>query len=361
MIPEARYLAGAWGNAHGGVTRGARYEGFARWSLLLDFERTLGWRGGEFEFSGFSYHGGAPSEMVGVFHARTVSGNEAAISLRFFEILIRQRLWNDSLVVELGQLAADDEFFVANGADELINGTWGLWGLARPVPVVPMHPLASPGAYVQMRSGDERFEGKVGVYSAQMGEDVSSSIGFDYDFSNGALVAAEFRTAFFPFDLKGSFAMALLATNAKLPDFSESDSERGNVGGYLLVEQLLVKQLTTRPGLSWFARAYASGPTERTYVRNYFDTGFELTRPFSGRDHDVAAVGVSQARFSHPYLLAETEAGRPHPRSETIIEVLYRAQVTGWMTMAPDLQIIIDPHSGASDAFVLGWITEIQL
>ena len=99
VVPGARYTAGFWSNVRGGFQTGTHYEGFAQWSLSADLDRLLGWKGGGFEIGWYSYHGGQPSEdLVGPFSTQTVSGNETAESVRFYEILLR-KTWGDGRFV----------------------------------------------------------------------------------------------------------------------------------------------------------------------------------------------------------------------------------------------------------------------
>ena len=53
-----------------------------------------------------------------------------------FEIWFEQFLFNDTVSVKVGQLAADAEFFFAEGGGYFINGTWG-WGVAQAKGVRP--------------------------------------------------------------------------------------------------------------------------------------------------------------------------------------------------------------------------------
>ena len=100
IVPYASYPTGLWANVHGGFDTGIRYEGFADWGTDLDLERLVGWQGGRFHVNWHSDVSGLPSsELVGQFATEAVFGIESANAVRFYEIYLEQRLWDDALLV----------------------------------------------------------------------------------------------------------------------------------------------------------------------------------------------------------------------------------------------------------------------
>lgn len=359
---DARYTTGLWSNLRGGFGTGTRYEGFAEWGLEADLDALLGWTGGGFALDGYSYHGGQPSsELLGVFPTQTVSGHETAVSIRFYEILLRQTWGDGRFLVEVGQLAADDDFFVSDMAAVLLNGTFGFLGFGRVREILPFFPLATPGAYLQARTGDARWEVHAGVYNADVGEDESSNIGFGWSFDNGVSFLAELKARRSPFGRPGLYAVGGAATSAKVEDFSDGSTARGSYGLYALIDQLLVAQTPSRPGLGFFLRGFVVPPKHRTLARWYVDFGLHLTRPLPGRGQDVLALGFAHVHFASDYVSALRAEGLGVSRRQSVLELTYRLQATPWLVVQPDLQFFFDPHFSRRDATAIGLRAVVEL
>ncbi len=72
-------------------------------------------------------------------------------------------------------------------------------------------------------------------------------------------------------------------------------------------------------------------------------------------------LGVAMAINGDPYKATQVAAGTPAADAETNIELTYRAPVTSWLTLQPDLQYVVDPGTSSTldDAFVAGLRFEI--
>lgn len=362
IAPGARYTGGFWSNLRGGFQTGTRYEGFAQWWLEADLDRLLGWKGGSFEIDWYSYHGGEPSlDLVGAFPTQTVSGWETAPSVRFYEIFLRQTWGDGRFAFKAGQLAIDSDFFVSEHADALLNGAFGFLGLGRGGAIAPSYPLAAPGAYLLARTADQRWEASLGVYTADPGPDESSNFGFDWSFDNGVFLVGELRIRRRPFGRPGSYAVGAGGSNAELEGFDGGGSRSGTYGFFGLIDQVLVEQTPTRPGLGFFGRGYGVPPSVPSLVFWYLDFGMKLTRPFRGRDEDVLALGFAHLRFKNDYVAALRADGMNVSRRESVLELTYRVQVTGWLSLQPDIQFFFDPHFSRRDATVIGLRAVIEL
>lgn len=117
-------------------------------------------------------------------------------------------------------------------------------------------------------------------------------------------------------------------------------------GLYLTADQALWERDDRRVAL--FAQA-GWGEADRSSVSRYFGGGLTFRSPFSGRPDDLLGVGVAHAE------IGELERVDPDCTSETVVELLYRVQVSGWLTVSPDLQWVSRP-GGDRDrmAFVAG-------
>jgi len=355
----ARYSAGFW-TTSGGFAAGTTYEGFAEWGIRSNLERAVGWKGGGFDINWYSYQGGRPStDLIGVFPSQTVSGREAAVSVRFYEILLLQTFSDGRLIVKAGQLAADTDFFQSEVADSLLNGTFGFLGLGREE--APFYPLAAPGIYFRARTRSQHWEFHVGVYAADIGEDVSENIGFGYSFDNGASILAEARFRRKPFGKRGHLALGFGGTTAEVLIYPSETPVQGAYGLWLMLDQWLLEQSDASPGLAVFFRSYGSPQSEKAISSWYIDFGFKLTRPIPGRDDDVFSAGFTLLDFGDQYLASELAKGNDLSPRESVLELSYLLQLTGWMKLEPNLQFFFDPHFSRRNAVAFGLRATVEL
>jgi len=121
---------------------------------------------------------------------------------------------------------------------------------------------------------------------------------------------------------------------------------KNDAGFYLSCDQMLHKE-TNNPddgqGLGAFFR-YGGASAKRNDIEAFWSAGLQYQGAFPGRDDDVLALGTSQAIFSD--LASATYTAD----NETVIETYYSAQVTPWLTMAPNLQCVRHPGGDQSIA-----------
>ena len=354
ITPFATYSTGAWANVHGGFSTGVRYEGFADWGFDLDFERIAGWRGASFHIDWHSNVSGLPSqELVGQFPTNAVLSLESANAVRFYEIYLKQRLWDGALLVKAGQLAVDDDFFVSRYASSLLNASFAFFGSGRDRQVAPFYPVAAPGIYVMARPSED-WELRAGAYTSAPGADSSSNYGFDWSLDNGVSVATEVALSRSPAGLPGHYTLGVLGTTKQLTSFETGGAVRGTLGVYLMIDQVLALDGNGKPKVGAFFRVGYDPLEDRALLRVYGNTGFALFAPFPGRVHDALSVGVSYTNFEPDYLQSQQASGLNVTSYESIAELTYQAAVTGWLVVQPDLQFVFNPHYSHHDAIVLG-------
>ena len=138
---------------HGGVKRGAIYEGQASAGLSFDLEKMLGWPGAKIYANALQIHGRGASRTLLGGNLETVSNIEALPTTRLYRLYFEQSLFDDRASVRLGQIAADDEFITSDTAGGLINGTfgWPAWTAADTRGGGPAYPLPQPGVRLQVK------------------------------------------------------------------------------------------------------------------------------------------------------------------------------------------------------------------
>jgi len=93
-----------------------------------------------------------------------------------------------------------------------------------------------------------------------------------------------------------------------------------------------------------------------SFVTNYFDAGFDFTGFVPGRAGDVVAVGVQRTGVGQRFSEAQEKLGMPAFTQETAIELTYKAAMTPWWTLQPDIQYLVNPGGAihTNNALVLG-------
>jgi porin len=357
----ARYATGFLANLRGGFDTGIRYEGFASWGLDFDLERMAGWRGAGVHVGWHSYHGGqASEELIGVFSSNAASDLESAVSVRFFEIFWRQDLLDGALRLRLGQLASDEVFFASRYAAALLNAAFGDFSTGRARALLPFYPLAAPGVDATLRLG-ERWTLRAGAYTADAGDDTEGNWGFGWSFERGASFVAELTAELDLAGRPGSYGLGALATTARVTDFETGRRVRGSWRLYAEADQALLRDATGATRLGAFVRA-AYGPSRaRAVVRAFVQVGLSAQGPIPGRERDVLALGAGWTRFGADYVASLRADGENVSHAETFLELTYRAALTRWLSLQPDLHLVFDPHQSRRDAVVLGLRLVIDL
>jgi len=136
---------------------------------------------------------------------------------------------------------------------------------------------------------------------------------------------------------------------------AEDEEDNGTFGFYLNWDQEVYRENPDvegdTQGIGIFAQAaWADGEVRE--VKRYLGLGLEWTGAIPRRDADVLGLGIFHAAFSEA-----GEFDRPH---ETAIELFYKAQLTPWFSVKPDVHYILNPGgSNTDDALVCGVRCEI--
>ena len=96
-------------------------------------------------------------------------------------------------------------------------------------------------------------------------------------------------------------------------------------------------------------------------VGTYAGTGIVVTGLLDARPEDQFGLSVAHARTGRPLRRASTIGGAAVTRHETVFEATYRAQLTDWLTVQPDAQVIVHPgfDPSARHSLVIGARFEI--
>jgi porin len=148
----------------------------------------------------------------------------------------------------------------------------------------------------------------------------------------------------------------------------------GDYGIYAVADQMVWrKDESGDQGLGVFLRLSGS-PDDRNLIDFYADGGVTYKGLIEGRDDDVLGLGIAYAHISGTATDLDRDAqifgnpARPLRDDETAIELTYKAQLSPWWSLQPDLQYIIHPGGNIPnpvtgrvipDAFVAGLRTTV--
>ena len=137
---------------------------------------------------------------------------------------------------------------------------------------------------------------------------------------------------------------------------------RGRWGFYLQPDQTIYRPAPDSVrNLTLFAVFGYAGPGT-ALLQTYWQLGLVNKGTFAGRDHDTIGLAVNSSSISSQLIAAQTQANALAPGSvavqsaETTIELNYRAQLSPWFSLMPNVQYVLQPNGVATipNALVLG-------
>jgi len=394
---ELTYIGEVFGAA-GGIRQGVGYEHRFELDVDTDLEKLAHWDGATTHVSLFQIgqaHGLIAANFTG--SLADPSYIEALPSTRLFTAWFQQNAFDDKVSLRLGQIAADDEFFISTTAQTLLNSSFGWAAIlaANQFQGGPVYPLATPGVRLQVKPTDQLtfltavFSGAPAGANCTLLPQQCNPTGTTFSLSGGAFWVGEaqygvnqekdskgmpgvyklggwYATKSFPdvhFGLTAAGAPVSLASPLSVAPLAHP----GNWGIYGLADQMVWRANTGPQSLNAFLRASAS-PSDRNLIEAYVDGGVGLKAPLPGRDNDVLAFGFVYSAISTDVIGLDLDtasfAGIPLPirDQELVADLDYSYQVAPWWTIQADAQYInhpgghvadpLDPARPIADAFV---------
>lgn len=381
-----RYTGETLRTSSGGAEQGTAFEGLVDIEVDTDLEKLVGWRGATTHLRAFHIHNVGGKNAADYAGAISDPSNiDALATTRLFTAWFEQE-FGDVYSIRVGQLAADDEFFISDTAGGLINGTFG-WGnnFAANLPSGgPAYPLAAPGLRAQIDVSDN-FSVLAAVFSgdpagrrcyrddADADPQVCNRRGTTFSFSGGALWFGEAQYVVTPADAAAGFAASykvgawhhtgqfsdqrygLNAAGARVsladPAVDADTMHNGNWGLYGVADQMIWRGEAS--SLSLFLRGGFS-PANRNLVSWHVDGGFGFNGMLPGRDEDTLTFGIAHTHVSGDLADLDRDVGvfsgalYPVRSGETVIELSYSVRVAPWWEVRPDVQYIIRPGGGST-------------
>ena len=363
---DAIYTGEIWQNTSGGLRRDSRYIDNLDLQLTVDTEEAFGLTGGTFFAYGLLNNGQGFSEDV-VGDAQVVSNIDAPYAIRLYELWYEQKLFDDNLSLLLGLYDLNSEFDANDTGALFINSSHGIGAEIAQTgengpSIFPITSLAFRAAW----KASEKITLKAAVLDAVPGDpDRPSRTTIDLSEDEGVLAVFEASYEQDGTKLVGGYWFY----SDKFDHLTRTDGQGmalrkdGNDGFYFLAEQKIFSEaLDPEQGLSVFAR-YGTAEDDFNQFKSYLGLGGVYTGLIPGRDEDQVGFAIASAENGSPYKQALAADGSFAESRETSLELTYRAQVTPWLALQPNIQYVINPGTDPAleDALVVGLRAEIAL
>ena len=354
------YNGEAFGDISGGLRQGAIYEGMVKFGVGVNLEKLLGWENAAFYANIIVPHGDSlTSRYTGDFNV--VSNIDTYDSLRLYKLWLQKVFDNGKWSVRVGQIAADKECFVSDGASLYFNNAFGTFPVFSANIPGPIFPLSAPGARVKWTPSDE-FSLIAMVFSGDVGLASTNTHNTDWHFRSGdgtlSLVEMAYKTHQADGDkgLPGTFKLGGFYDSKSFPEEDGAAPKHGDYGFYAMADQLLYREAggdqDDPRGLGIFARTGFAPNPDRNVVSFDFETGLNYTGLLPSRAKDITGIGFAFTHLSNPYVMAQN--GTKH--HEALIELTHLVVLGDHFSVQPDFQYIMNPGGlgGIRNAFAAG-------
>ncbi len=362
LTPTANYSTTLQGNPVGGVRKGIKYAGLLDVYLDFDLEKLLKLGGTRFVITGaWAYGVNLSAKDIGNFF--TVSNDFNGKFIGLYQLFIESNLWKDRLTLAVGRMGIGDDFSTADVFGIYVSAVVNTnpISLTYNIPAYLSNPDAALGARLRVKPVRD-FYIAAGVYNADpdaaLNQDVS--IDFDFSFDDGVILISEI--GYTPGGDKGSaglpgdYKFGAYYDTGKFGELSDEEKKRdGNYGFYIVTDQMVYREHGEgAQGLTLWAAATYSPEEEINLFPFFISSGFAYEGVFTGRDNDVAGFSFAYGKLSRDLEDQYYEIG---------IEGTYIYQVTPWLGLQPDVQVIIHPggSSAIPDAFVAGMQISVDI
>jgi porin len=338
-----QYTGEAADNPIGGMRNGASYMNQILGQLHADTER-FGWAGGKVVLEAFYENQTSLGDhYVGAFQDPSLIDSGGVAMYRLYQAYYSQDFGGTNLL--FGIYDAETEFGISRPMDVFFNGA-SAW-----TAVLDQSGLNGPSTYpntslafrVRQKLGDQwSIQAAVldGVPDSIKRPDANAVI---LNRTNGTLLIGEVdytptRTSKIMagyWNYTGKFE-ALGQSNAETPR-----EVFGSRGGYIGGATRLYSQ-TARRGLDGFVNLGISGSTVSMIDRS-LGIGLTYTGLLDARPFDRMGVAVGVVAASSPYKAMQVASGSGIKNYETNFELTWRAPITSWLTVQPDIQYWINP------------------
>lgn len=358
-----------YSNVSGGDTSVVEYFHRTRFTLDIDLEKLVGWKGAEFFVTGVSQDGqDFAHTKINVF--TNPSSIEGEQTTRLAEVWLQQKFFGDKLALKFGKLDGVGEFGLQEIGSTFMNDELNYVMNLTFTTGISFDPAGKPGAVLTLKPFEEDFiKGfywKGGIFAGNHNNAYfQDESGFSFAIRDPAIAAGEFgwRTPEGSNLLPGVYKIGLHYNFGDAPHF-DGTIARGNHYLYANVSQTLC-YIDAEKTRHWDAGFTIGGaPDDRNRGEFAATAILRLVGPFEARPKDEVGLGFIVTRFSDQSVspTSRSTIGEPNfDGSEKTIEFTYKARIGRWLVLQPDFQVIFDPQGDSSrdTVFILGMRTMV--
>lgn len=316
-------------------------------SLNVDLQRFANLSGGKFYVSLLSNSGGTPNDHVGTLQG--VDNIEVAEQgARLFQAWLEADLVHINWRAGLYDL--NSEFYSNESAGLLLAPPFGIGSELAATGV--NGPAIFPSTALALRARlpiSDDVDAKFAIVNAHAGVPGDPS-GVDLSFDNGELLIAELTH-------NGSLHASVGAWEYtdRQPDIRSASVRQHAYGAYLTLEQRVWGDETSVANATAFARVGISDGDTTPYSGGW-QAGLLFAHVLAQRPDSQASVGIYQGRLDAKERANMADAGVRASTAESGVEVTFSDQLTPWLRVQPDLQLVLDPAGDRDrkDAWVAG-------
>lgn len=331
---------------NGGIQQRSATRHLLDVNVNVDLETILGIEGATFFADFYSQAGPNGSEDAGdVQGFSNIDLDEDVDQLA--ELWYEQWLFDDHVRIKLGKVDANSEFAFVDAAGSFINSSAGVSPTVLGLPTYP-DPVTSVNVFVyptqQLYLGFGFYDGATAVDGVPTGRRGPKTF-FDDELSNDHFLIGEggFTWETLAGCGPGRFAVGGWHHTGTFDTFG-GETDEGTEGLYVLLETHLGNPppfgANEEQGVSAFFQ-YGYADESVSEVKHHVAAGVSAVGAFPGRDDDVAGAYVS-------YVALSDANGAGLGDHETVLELFYKFQITPFISVQPDLQILVNP-SGRDD------------
>lgn len=353
---DASFVTDLLGNPAGGKSRGFAYLGAVQAALTADLEKLAAWNGGEFVAS-VAYTSGTNLSDQFVGNDLEVAEVDSLPTFVWNQLFIRQEWGGGDWLAKLGRFSVGDDFATLD-MFQLYTGA------INPAPPVLNNntffttPPASAWAALLHAKPGKSIEFKAGLFQATEAVDVVANHGLDLRFGpgDGLLLIGEAVWKPAVADLAGEYRAGSYWCSQESPRFHGGGGEQ-TYGFYTVGQQKIWNEpARSDQGLTaWYALTLS--PQDDVAQFPFFAAfGAGWQGAISGRDNDWILLGTWMTTTSQSYAEANPSPDAGRATAEWVVECDYRAQLTPWLYVMPDVQWVVRPGGTGSipNALVVG-------
>jgi len=313
-------------------------------TLAFDTDVAGLWKNGLLFAYFLANSGDDPSNFAG--DLQVTSNIESNDTTRLYEFWYEHSFMEGRLAVLVGLHDLNSEFVTSDYAGLYDNSSFGIPAVVSANAPVSIFNVAAPGLRVKYLPNDD-LTILAAVYDGDPGSADTNRDGFNIRIDpagEGLFSIVEAQYAVTPSGdeaPRSVYRIGLWDHSGDFEKFSSGEVIKGNYGVYGTFDHLLYEESSGR-GIGLIGQV-GWAPSDRSEVSFYYVAGLNFVGMIPTRGEDTFGVAVAHAIISDDLARAEREEGGSLRTSETVTEIIYRAQLTEHFAIQPDYQMVTNP------------------